>query len=216
MPSHRTILLTGFGPFPGVEHNASAMIVKRIEQVAARRLANHTIVTHVLPTQWQGLAERLSDLVHTTRPFMALHFGVSCRARGFEIEAVARNMAIPHPDAHGCWPRSRHLAPSSPLSLTTKLPAREAVDALRRLGLNARLSRDAGGYLCNAAYYHSLLQSRGHRGHDALFVHIPTNLRLSSCSHRAPRLPTSGMSEVQAIHGSLRLIEVLLHAERHP
>lgn len=48
------------------------------------------------------------------------------------------------------------------------------------MGIPVQLSRDAGGYLCNAILYHSLIEARrretGHIGHRRGFIHIPDRL----------------------------------------
>ncbi|HVT55064.1 MAG TPA: pyroglutamyl-peptidase I, partial [Xanthobacteraceae bacterium] len=46
--------------------------------------------------------------------------------------------------------------------------------AARSAGANARLSRDAGGYVCNAAVFHALLSAHEKMAPLVAFVHIPT------------------------------------------
>ena len=48
-------------------------------------------------------------------------------------------------------------ATAAPSVCAASLPVRHIVTRLRRLGIPAFVSRDAGAYLCNAALYHSLV-----------------------------------------------------------
>ena len=104
---HSTILLTGFGPFPGVPENMSAVLVERLAAVAQRKFPKHHIVSDVLPAEWVAAPKRLARLYTREQPHLALHFGVSKRAKGFVIETQGRNECRNAPDARGARPRSR-------------------------------------------------------------------------------------------------------------
>lgn len=84
-------LLTGFGPFPGAPRNASSLLIEALAKLAARRLPGFAVRAETLPTEWQAGPARLSALLDDLRPAVALHFGVSHRARGFVVETRARN-----------------------------------------------------------------------------------------------------------------------------
>ena len=96
MPADRpVILLTGFGPFPGVAANATSLLVPRIGLAARHAFPGVAIVSHILPTEWDAGLHVVRELYANLRPEIALHFGVSGRARGFEIEARGRNHCNP-------------------------------------------------------------------------------------------------------------------------
>uniref|UniRef100_UPI003FA55DB1 pyroglutamyl-peptidase I family protein n=1 Tax=Methylobacterium sp. Leaf118 TaxID=2876562 RepID=UPI003FA55DB1 len=89
------------------------------------------------------------------------------------------------PDASGRVSRRLAFEPGGPA--LRRSPAAGPVQvALRRAGLEAALSRDAGRYLCNAAYYRVLAQ-----GCPAVFLHIPMPPRTARPSRggRASRDP---------------------------
>src|SRR6185312_4329225 len=93
------ILLTGFGPFPGVPENTSDWLV---ETLAARRLASRlgrSIEARVLPTEWTQVSLLGPALLRRHRPRLILHLGVSGRARGFRIERAAHNRIAARVDA---------------------------------------------------------------------------------------------------------------------
>ena len=174
------ILLTGFGPFPGAPRNASSLLIEELAKRAPRRLPGFAVHAETLPTEWQAGPDRLSELLEEFDPVVALHFGVSHRARGFVVETRARNTRHDIEDACGAWPGELCIAASGPAEVSATLPTGLIVERLRRMGLQVQLSRDAGGYLCNAILYHSLSEARlrdtGGLGPRRGFIHIPDRL----------------------------------------
>ena len=207
----QTILLTGFGPFPGIPTNASAELVGRLARTAERRLAGYTVHGEILPTEWRDGPLRLTRLLDTLEPVLALHFGVSSHTDGFAIEMRGRNACSASPDAIGEHPASCLVLEHGPDSLPATLPVHHIVARLRRKGLPARVSRDAGGYLCNALLYHSLTHARRHTGGwRAGFIHIPDALIPRGAA--AGRRSRSGcrMSLEDAVEGGLEIIAASL------
>lgn len=176
----RTILITGFGPFPGQPTNASGLLAVLVAEEAGRRIAGYDIRAEVLPVEWEAGPARLTDLVREMRPAAAVHFGVSTRARGFAIEQRAINASSGNCDAAGVKRDPCVLANDGPAELASTLPVPLILQRLRRLRIPAQLSRDAGRYLCNAILYQSLAEGRScaaagvpsRRG----FVHLPAEL----------------------------------------
>jgi len=169
------LLVTGFGPFPGVADNPSAWLVRRLRR--AGFAAAHTGVTPafaVFPTEWGALPRVHALTLSRTRPDLVVHFGVSACARAFHIEALARNHADGRADARGHQTSASMIAPRAPEVLETSLPVGKIVARLQGRGLPARASDDAGGYICNMTYFLTLaLGLRGLSTPVALFVHIP-------------------------------------------
>jgi len=172
----RSVLITGFGPFPGVPVNASVRLSRELAQRAPRQFPGVRFATGVLATEWHDARPRLERLLAASAPDLVLHFGVSPRARGFEIEARARNACVAMPDAAGAWPPGAVLDAEGAEQLPASLPVGYIVTRLRRIGLPAFLSRDAGAYLCNAALYHSLRLARLDPRRRVGFIHIPASL----------------------------------------
>jgi len=177
------ILLTAFGPFPGIPVNATAVLVPRLAQrlrrLAAARsplLSTAAISVHTttLPTEWQRGPDRAESVIRRLHPDLVLHFGVSALASGFVIERVGRNVCQPHPDAAGNLPPSTTLGPAS--TRDAALPVDAICERLSATGLPVSSSTDAGGYLCNAVLYRTLSLPIGVRPPMAGFVHIPAGL----------------------------------------
>lgn len=180
MRSRRTVLITGFGPFPGHPQNASALLAGLVAEAARPRLPGYDIRSAVLPVEWKAGPASLRKLIVESRPILALHFGVSHRATRFAIEQRAVNAASESCDAAGDLPEACEVSADGPMELASTLPVPLILERLRRLGIPAQLSRDAGRYLCNAILYASLAEARrsatpgfvSRRG----FVHVPADL----------------------------------------
>ncbi|HVY42459.1 MAG TPA: pyroglutamyl-peptidase I [Hyphomicrobiaceae bacterium] len=208
--SRPVILLTGFGPFPRVPVNATSILVPRIAEAARASFPGICAVAEILPTEWVAGLARLEQLYAQHRPHLALHFGVSHRATGFAVEARGRNRCAPSPDGAGALPASACISADAPEFLPANLPAALIVERLRRRGLPAQLSRDAGSYLCNALLYRAVELSR--RGVSPVrngFIHLPETL---VDPRRPDRQPTFAcpLSWQQVIDGSLDIIATCL------
>lgn len=175
--AHCAVLITGFGPFPGVPYNVSALLAEQVGEQVRQRFPSSTVVTAALPTEWEAAPELTSELICDLKPSLALHFGVSEQAHGFVIETLARNQTG-RLDAAGELPMIPVIEPFGPDEMQTQLPAGRINARLRRLGLPSRLSRDAGTYLCNAVFYRSVLtQKELGLGGRSGFVHLPVAVR---------------------------------------
>lgn len=173
-PTASTILITGFGPFPGIPDNASGELAVRLADAARHRFRKRRIEAVVLPTEWETAPKRLARLYADLQPGLALHFGVSERARAFVIETQAHNTCRHAPDALGALPRAAVLAEEKDPCIGVALPAERIVARLRGLSLPAHLSEDAGGYICNALLFHALhLAEAAKPACRVGFVHIP-------------------------------------------
>jgi pyroglutamyl-peptidase len=157
----------------------------------------------ILPTEWDRAPELLDNLLSGFQPSTVILFGVSGRARGFEVETVARNAATLTPDAVGLPPLSSRIDPSGLDQIAVRFPAACIVARLRRMQLPARVSRDAGRYLCNATLYRLLSRSDVPAWpRVAGFVHVPANLRTSGTTGR--------LSYERALVGAQEILSVCL------
>ncbi len=144
-----TILVTGFGPFPGAPFNPTGPLVKRLARLRRPRLANAKIVPHIFPTSYAAVDRDLPKLIARHKPDTLLMFGLAPRARALRIETRARNAVSLLPDAGGIALRRLTIAAGGPQALAMPAPTRRLLAAVRAAGVPAALSRDAGRYLCN-------------------------------------------------------------------
>lgn len=165
----KTILVTGFSPFPGAPINPTERLMRRLPKRLGTHQFNVEMVFHVLPTTWSGRREVTEKLRNEIRPDAIVHFGVDGTRRTMNIETRAVNRAIRvRPDAVGASPNRPELANGSERARSATLPARALRDAAQTGGAPARLSTDAGTYLCNATLWDSVGS-----GIPSIFVHVP-------------------------------------------
>ena len=200
------VLLTGFGPFPGVAKNASRRLVISLASRARWAMPSYRFVAAVLPTEWVLAPRTLADLYDRHEPVLALHFGVASEERGFRIETEARNSCQALQDATGCLPPAPRLVGDGADTRAVAINASSVAACLNTKGYTVSLSNDAGGYLCNAVLYHSLLQAERRGGVCRVgFVHIPANLA---------KEPLTLLTTVVA--GALEILKLALEPARVP
>ena len=179
------VVLAGFGPFPGVPFNPSAILVRALARRRRPALADVVISTHVFATRYAAVDRDVAKLA-AQKPDVILIFGVARRRRYLSIETRARNaLSVLYPDASGHRPARAMIAPREPRALRGTAPFRRMLGAVRTSDFPARLSRDAGRYLCNYAYWRAL---EGARETSTLvqFIHIPL-IRLTPRRSRSRR-----------------------------
>jgi pyroglutamyl-peptidase len=179
------VLITGFGPFPGAPFNPSAALARALARRRRPALADIECATHVFATTYASVDRNLPKLF-AQKPDIVLMFGVAGRRRQLCIETRARNaVSLLFPDASGHRPRHGVIKLHGPAALAGNAPFARLAGAA---GPKARLSRDAGRYLCNYVYWRALEQVRGTRP-LVQFVHIPP-LTVKARLRRSKKPPT--------------------------
>jgi pyroglutamyl-peptidase len=173
--SRTRILLTGFGPFPGIPDNPSARLVKTLASAGSFAPRDCELHAEILPTEWGAVGTLVPRLLQSLQPHVTIHFGVSRQARSFRIERSAHNRILPRVDAAGVLPARRRIHVGGPARLDSFVHAPRLASTLRQNGVPANSSAHAGSYLCNFLYYHSLSWAMAHdEAAQVLFVHIPS------------------------------------------
>lgn len=170
------LLITGFGPFPRVPRNPSERVARAVAANPRWRLLGWQVDLRILDTRYSALAEQLLPALHESDPDAVLLLGVAPRRDAITPEWQARNrVSRLFPDAGGrVGDASLRLDRDDPrLVRRTQAPIASMVRAMRRRGLRAKVSRDAGRYLCNAAYYEALRALGPARSARTVFIHIP-------------------------------------------
>ncbi|ACL59457.1 peptidase C15 [Methylobacterium nodulans] len=165
----RSLLITGFGPFPGMPVNPSAALARRLAASPhLTRALGGAPRLRILTTAYGAIVSELTPAL-TEDPGAVLMIGVAGRSRQVRVEVRALNRASRlFPDASGRIAARLALDPEGPALRRAGAVAVKAGALLRRRGLPAGLSRDAGRYLCNASYFRALAQPV-----PVLFLHIP-------------------------------------------
>jgi pyroglutamyl-peptidase len=204
-----TILLTGFGPFPGAPFNPTMPLIKRLARLRRPGLADVEIVPHVFATSYAAVERELPRLIARHRPDALLMFGLAPRARSLRIETRAHNALALLPDVAGAKPRGRAIAAGEAPALTLPSPAPRLLAAARAARVPAALSRDAGHYLCNYLCWQAAQAARkGPR--IAAFVHVPNISRKPLRRRKKRRLRLDDLARA----GSRLLAEIAAAVRR--
>ncbi|MBS0247103.1 MAG: pyroglutamyl-peptidase I [Proteobacteria bacterium] len=164
-----TLLITGFGAFPGAPYNPTMKLVRTLARLRRPALADTTIVAHIFTTSYAAVDRELPALVARYKPDALLMFGLHGRAKMIRIETRARNALALLPDASGKGFRRGVIATGAPVARRMPMPARRLLAATRATRLPAVLSRDAGRYLCNYLSWRSAESGVP----LAAFIHVP-------------------------------------------
>lgn len=168
------ILVTGFGPFPGAPFNPTMPLVKRLTGLRRPAFDNVALTSHIFDVTYATVDRELPELIARHRPQALLMFGLAGRASHLRIESRARNAVTTRfPDAG-----RQHARKGSIESGADAQVFGPHSEKLRRAalgtGIDARMSRDAGSYLCNYLSWRAIEAVNGDNGlHLAQFVHVP-------------------------------------------
>jgi pyroglutamyl-peptidase len=198
------VLITGFGPFPGMPENPSAWLAENLAERWPPAGVDDDLHTRVLPTEWEAAA-LIPRLCETLQPHVMIHFGVCENAKALRIERSAHNRAAPRADAKGALPLGPAIRAAGPDRLDTPIPASALARHLNSAGVSAVTSHCAGQYLCNFLYYHALDWAAAQsRPRLALFVHVPP--------------PAASFGEERLLHGAQEIARFVLAfaAEQEP
>lgn len=165
----RTILVTGFGPFPGAPFNPTQALVRRLARL---RRANLRLVPHVFETSYAAVDRDLPALIAKHKPDALLMFGLHGRAKTLRIETLARNTLGRVRDVSGTAPKAHSILPGANHTKMAS-PAGRLVRAARRAGAPAIASRDAGRYLCNYLCWRATETADRNGIRPAAFIHVP-------------------------------------------
>jgi pyroglutamyl-peptidase len=180
------MLVTGFGPFPGAPSNPTQQLVAHLARLRRPATAGLRLVTHILPTSYAAVDQQLTALVDQHQPDAIVMFGVAGRSKAIRIETLARNrITRVYPDIDRRIPQVASIVPGEG-TRRGQAPFVQLAAAVRASGLPARLSRDAGTYLCNYGYWRALeQQSRATGPRLVVFIHIPNMRRHRRTSARS-------------------------------
>lgn len=169
------LLLTGFGPWPGVPFNPSWAAV---EATRPNLPPCWRVERLWLPVSWHRAPLELCAALDQWRGDLGAVIACGVAPTTYwRPELVALNAHGPsRPDGDGiCLAEGASVVPGAPAAYFSTLPVFGLRDRWRAAGWSAEVSREAGGYLCNTVAYvlaHHLAQL----GLDHLpagFIHCP-------------------------------------------
>ena len=167
-----TVLITGFGPFPGARFNPTGALVAALMR---RRPAfgGLRLIGHVFRTSYATVDDELPALVAKHRPDVLLMFGLATRTKYLRIESCARNARSPLlADASGALPE-RRILPAGAAMLRGRAPLARLLGTVRKARVPVRISHNAGRYLCNYLYWRASEMIGPNAPRQVVFVHVP-------------------------------------------
>jgi pyroglutamyl-peptidase len=206
-----TVLITGFGPFPTAPFNPTQALVAALARSRRPALADTKIATHIFRTSYAAVDRELPKLLAEHHPDVLLMFGLAARTPYVRIETQAHT-ARSHllSDADGTLGA---ITPSaSTPALSGHAPMIPLLLAARRTGLDVRLSRNAGRYLCNHLYRRALESATTERPGIAVFVHVPNVVRGTMTRRRSARRPA--ITAADLVRVGRALLPILMSAAR--
>ena len=169
-----TVLLTGFGPFPGIFHNPTGPLVQQLARLRRPALADIRLVPHVFETSYRAVDDALPKLLAEIKPDALLMFGLAPKAACLRVETRARNVLSARADAAGELPPGACILPGGPDALPFGAPALKLARAACDAGAPAMTSRNAGRYLCNYLCWRAIEAAARPEGPKfSVFVHVP-------------------------------------------
>ena len=159
------ILVTGFTPLDGRQINAS--------WVAASSLRGADIETAEIPVIWGAATEFLESACNDHCPELIISLGEGSEG-WFDIETLASNTRKERPDNNDRLPHGAPIAANGPAfrNITNDLGSLQR--HLANHGYPARLSSDAGQFLCEEALYSlAQLKETYNQLKLVIFCHVP-------------------------------------------
>jgi pyroglutamyl-peptidase len=210
------ILVTGFGPFPGAPYNPTAPLVARLLRLRRPALSDVERIGHIFPVTYQAVDRELPQLLSAHRPHALLMFGLASRTPYLRVETRARNaVTMLWPDADHARVRKGSIDGNADAQ-TFGPHAPRLLRAAAETGIDARLSRDAGSYLCNYLSWRAIEATcQGNGPRLAAFVHVPLPARGSGSLRKGAAHCVTLEELVEA--GEAMLLEMLkltCHASR--
>jgi pyroglutamyl-peptidase len=191
-----TILLTGFGPFPGAPNNPSGQIARKLAAIRRPAFDGTKRIAHMFTTTYAAIDQQLPALILRHRPDAIVMFGLSARTKHVRIELQARNRLLTlFPDAVGFSPQRQTIRSPGPAVLRGRAPFARLLTAARSTGMATALSRNAGSYVCNYCYWRAVDGAAlPELPKVIVFVHVPKTRM------RARPSPRSGRSAPDLAH----------------
>ncbi|OIV93725.1 hypothetical protein TanjilG_16576 [Lupinus angustifolius] len=192
MGSEVTIHVTGFKKFGGVAENPTETIVNNLKGYVERRglhggvnLGTCTVLEVAgdgalqLYQTMESVISKTDDI--TNANVVWLHLGVNSGAQRFAVERQAANEAtFLCPDELGWQPYQVPIVLEDggiSRKRETSLSVEAILKTLKKGAYDVMISDDAGRFVCNYVYYHSLRFAE-QKGSKSLFVHVPLFSRI--------------------------------------
>ena len=171
----RTLLLTYFGPFPGVPVNPTVALAEGAQRLLTRMRPDLNVITRELPVSYDGSSAALRAALQEVQPDALISLGVAVGRDVVSLEQVAINLdSAGIEDNDGDRRCDEPIVPDGREAYFSSLPVRASFERLRAAGEPVEISYTAGTYVCNHVFYEGQRISRElGLSIPAGFVHVP-------------------------------------------
>ena len=170
-----TLLLTYFGPFPGVPVNPTVALAEGAVGGGDTAPPAPRGVARELPVSYDGSSTALRAALQDVQPDALISLGVAVGRDVVSLEQVAINLdSAGIEDNDGDQRCDEPIAPGGQEAYFSSLPVRASFERLRAAGEPVEISYTAGTYVCNHVFYEGQRISRElGLSIPAGFVHVP-------------------------------------------
>ena len=170
-----TLLLTYFGPFPGVPVNPTVALAEGAVRALNTARPDLRVVARELPVSYDGSSAALRAALQDLQPDALISLGVAVGRDVVSLEQVAINLdSAGIEDNDGDRRCDEPIAPGGQEAYFSSLPVRASFERLRAAGEPVEISYTAGTYVCNHVFYEGQRISRDlGLSIPAGFVHVP-------------------------------------------
>lgn len=170
-----TLLLTYFGPFPGVPVNPTVALAEGAVRALNTARPDLRVVARELPVSYDGSSAALRAALQDVQPDALISLGVAVGRDVVSLEQVAINLdSAGIEDNDGDQRCDEPIAPDGREAYFSSLPVRASFERLRAAGEPVEISYTAGTYVCNHVFYEGQRITRElGLSIPAGFVHVP-------------------------------------------
>ena len=170
-----TLLLTYFGPFPGVPVNPTVALAEGAVRALNTARPDLRVVARELPVSYDGSSAALRAALQDVQPDALISLGVAVGRDVVSLEQVAINLdSAGIEDNDGDRRCDEPIAPDGREAYFSSLPVRASFECLRAAGEPVEISYTAGTYVCNHVFYEGQRITRElGLSIPAGFVHVP-------------------------------------------
>ena len=196
-----TLLLTYFGPFPGVPVNPTVALAEGSVRALNTARPDLRVVACELPVSYNGSSTALRTALQDVQPDALISLGVAVGRDVVSLEQVAINLdSAGIEDNDGDQRCDEPIAPGSQEAYFSSLPVRASFERLRAVGEPVEISYTAGTYVCNHVFYEGQRISRElGLSIPAGFVHVP-----ATCADGEETTEDTGMTAHRDAGGVVR------------
>lgn len=170
-----TLLLTYFGPVPGVPVNPTVALAEGAVRALNTARPDLRVVARELPVSYDGSSAALRAALQEVQPDALISLGVAVGRDVVSLEQVAINLdSAGIEDNDGDRRCDEPIVPDGREAYFSSLPVRASFERLHAAGEPVEISYTAGTYVCNHVFYEGQRITRElGLSIPAGFVHVP-------------------------------------------